>query len=247
MKKRTAMVLLAFVFCCTCWSQLTEGKNMAKVNLSAFAGKGFGLQYERQVGKRITVALGYSAIPASSIAFKSFIENQINNDQAKAAVVDIKNFSLGTSIFTPEARYYFGRDGSFHGLYLAPYVRFGHYNLEGPITYTTSTGARRDVFFNGSLNATTGGLMMGSTFHLSKRLYLDWWIIGASIGGASGNFVAKTELSSTEQQSLKSQLDNLDIKFTNIKSEVNGSGATVASSGSIAGVRGLGFNVGIRF
>jgi uncharacterized protein with PQ loop repeat len=48
---------LALVFYFPVHSQTTEGKNMGKINLSAFVAKGFSIQYERQVGKRLTVAL----------------------------------------------------------------------------------------------------------------------------------------------------------------------------------------------
>lgn len=242
MNIRTLLPVLVFLSYLPAKSQIIEGKNMAKVNLSAFVGKGFGLQYERQIGKRLTVALGYSKIPTSNIAFKSFIESQIDDPDIK-----IGDFKLGTSIFTPEVRYYLGKKGAFHGFYLAPYGRFGRYNLQGPITYTTSTNTKRDLVFTGSLNSATGGLMLGSSFNLFKRLFLDWWIIGGSIGSANGNFIAQTPLSESEQRSLREELESIDVAFTSIKSTVNSSGATIITSGTMVGVRGLGINLGIRF
>ena len=223
-------------------SQALEGKNMAKINLSSFVAKGFGIQYERQIGKRWTAALSYSAVPKSNIAFKSFIEKQIDDPNLK-----VGDFKLGTSVITPEVRYYLGKQGAFHGFYLAPYARFGHYNLEGPFTYTTSTGSRKDLVFTGSLNSITGGVMIGSSFNLHKQLYLDWWIIGASIGGAKGDFNAQTQLSAVEQESLKSELNNLNVPFTTTTSQVSSNGAIVNTSGSMVGVRGFGINLGIRF
>ena len=91
-------------------SQMMNGKNMGKVNLSAFVAKGFGIQYERQLATRLTVARGYNQRPTSNIAFKSFIDKQIDDPNLK-----VGNFTLGTSIFTPEVRYYFGKQGAFHG------------------------------------------------------------------------------------------------------------------------------------
>ncbi|MCW3112399.1 MAG: hypothetical protein JWR18_795 [Segetibacter sp.] len=241
MNVRTLLPIVALVCYLPGKSQST-GKNMAKVNLSAFVGKGFGVQYERQIGKRFTVALGYSKIPTSNIAFKSFIESQVNDPNVK-----IGDFKLGTSIFTPEVRFYVGRKGAFHGFYLAPYGRFGRYNIEGPISYTTSTNFKKDLVFSGSLNSATGGLMLGSSFNLKKGLYLDWWIIGASIGSANGNFIAQTALSEPEQRSLRENLESIDIPFTTIKSTVTSTGATITTTGTMAGVRGLGINLGIRF
>jgi hypothetical protein len=246
MKKGIICALLALSLYVPSRSQAVGGRNMAKVNLSAFAGKGFNLQYEHQLARRLTAALGYSKIPTSNIAFKSLIQSYIDQ-QEYGPEVKVGDAKLGTSIFTPELRYYFGKEGAFHGLYVAAYARFGHYDVEGPFSYTTSTGTRTDLLFIGSLDATTGGLMAGSSFKLYKQLYLDWWIIGGSIGGANGSFSTKTQLSTYEQQYLKNQLDQLDVKFTRLQSEVNSSGAVINTTGTMVGIRGLGFNLGIRF
>jgi hypothetical protein len=240
MKKSTLVLLLAFSI--PAIAQKNEGKNMGKINLSAFAFKGFGLQYERQIGPRITVGLGYSMIPKTTLAVKSIIENSIDDPD-----VNVGEFRLGTSIFTPEFRYYFGKKGAFHGFYLAPYARIGTYKVEGPVSYTSSTNTKKEAIFDGKLNTVTGGLMIGSSWQLSDKFYLDWWILGASFGGANGNLLAQTPLTPTEQRSLKQELDDIEVIGTKIKSEVNSTGATVTTSGTIAGVRGLGLNFGIRF
>ncbi|MDB5250774.1 MAG: hypothetical protein JWQ40_5168 [Segetibacter sp.] len=239
-KKILAAVSLFFSI--SAMSQENDGKNMGKVNLSAFTFKGLGVQYERQVGRKVTVAMGLGIIPKSTIAFKSAIEKQIDDPDVK-----VGDFRLGTTILTPEVRYYFSQKGAFHGFYLAPYARFGWYNLQGPVSYSSSTGFKRDAVFNGKLNTITGGLMAGSSWHLSKRLYLDLWIIGASYGGANGNLVTVTPLNAQEQQSLKRELDEIEIAGTTMTSEVNSNGATVTTKGSMVGARGLGINLGIRF
>ncbi|MEJ7683283.1 MAG: DUF3575 domain-containing protein [Segetibacter sp.] len=223
-------------------SQTIEGKNMGKVNLSAFVFKGFNLQYERQVSPKVTVALSYGIIPLSTISFKSYIKNQVYNPD-----VNIGDYRLGTSIFTPEVRYYLGKKGAFHGFYLAPYIRIGSYKIEGPIAYFNSEGAKQNANFKGKFNNITGGLMIGSSWQLSERFYLDWWIAGASFGGERGNFTAATQLTPDDQVSLKRKLESISLLGITIKSEVNSNGAIVKTSGSMVGVRGLGINFGIRF
>ncbi len=218
------------------------GDNMAKINISAFVLKGFGVQYERKIGKRTTIALGYSAIPTSTVAFKGFYERQIDN-----ARVNIEDFKIGTSIFTPELKYYFGSKGAFHGFYMAPYIRISHYNIEGPVKYNSSTNVERIAIFSGSINSISGGILLGSNFKIGKKLYLDWWIIGGSLGKASGNVSAKTALNQDEQDGLKDALNRTDIPLTSIESVVDANGAIVTSKGSIVGLRGLGINFGIRF
>lgn len=215
---------------------------MGKINVSALAFKNINLQYERKISNRATVALGYSTIPTSGLAFRSAIEKQINNDN-----VNISEFKLGTSIITPEFRYYFGEKGAFHGFYLAPYARFGTYKIAGPISYSSSTGVTRSALFDGKVNMIGGGLMMGSSWNLTKSLYLDWWIAGASYGGATGNISAATPLDKDEQIALKRELDKVQIPLTSIESEVSATGATVRTTGNVVGVRGFGINLGMRF
>ncbi len=188
MNRKSTIFLLTLLWGMHSSAQNDGQKNMAKINLSAIAVKGVGLQYERKVSKHITVAMGYSIIPKSSLAFSTTISNQINDPS-----VTITDYKLGTSIFTPEVRFYVGKKGAFHGFYLAPYGRFGNYSVTGPVDYYTSSGTERAVF-NGSLHTFMGGLLLGSNFKLSEVVYLDWWIIGASIGGASGSFKANVQL-----------------------------------------------------
>lgn len=242
MYNRKLTIVLAMLFTLPALSQTTVGKNLAKINLSAFALKGFNVQYERQVGKKVTVALGYSKIPTSTLALKGYYENQIDHPN-----VDISQFKLGTSIFTPEVRYYFSKKGAFNGFYLAAYSRLSNYDLKGPVNYTTSLNVKRSTLFNGSLKAYTFGLLAGASFKLSHKLYLDWWIIGSSIGGANGNFKADTPLTEPERVSLERELESLDIPYTKTKSQVTNSGAIVTTTGSMVGFRGLGINLGIRF
>lgn len=218
----------------------TAGRNIAKINLSSFAFKGFNVQYERQVSRGITDALGYGSIPTGTIAFQSSIEEAIDDPN-----VNVGNFKLGTSVITPEVRFYTGKRGAFRGFYFAPYSRISAYNMAVPVDINTTP--ERTVLFDGKLNNIMGGLMLGSNFKLSKSLYLDWWIIGASVGSGKGNLIAETTLTPDEQNNLRDQLESLEIPMTTIESEVNNRGATIKTTGTMFGARGLGINLGIRF
>lgn len=237
---KRALVVIFTILSVKAMSQ--EGKNMAKINLSAFALKGFNVQYERQIGPRVTLSLGYNMIPKSSVPYKSFIEKQIDEPS-----IIIQDFKLGTSIFTPEVRYYLGSNGAFHGFYFAPYMRIGIYKIEGPVAYVNSEGEPANANFNGKFNNITGGLMIGSSWQLSQKLYLDWWIAGAGYGGANGNLTAVAQLNADEQESLKSILNGIKVVGTTLTTEVNSNGAIIKSKGSMVGLRGFGINLGMRF
>ena len=236
-KNMIACAIIALPF----FAAAQQGKNEFKVNLSSFATKGYGFQFERQIGKKFTVALGYSLIPEGKIAFQSVIENLIDDPNVK-----VGDFRLGTSIITPELRWYVGKKGAFHGFYLAPYGRFSTYTMQVPVSFN-GTLDKRTALFNGKITNSLGGLMLGSNFKMGKRLTLDWWILGAGIGSASGNLVAAIALNPLEQKTLKDQLDSINIPFTTTENTVNSNGAIVTTTGSMAGIRGLGINLGIRF
>jgi hypothetical protein len=89
--------------------------------------------------------------------------------------------------------------------------------------------------------------MLGSSFQLARKLYLDWWIIGASIGGGNGDLRANTPLTIEEQIALLIVLEDIDVPFTNIQSSTSNSGATIKTTGTMVGVRGLGINIAFRF
>lgn len=239
-KKLTAFITLLFSL--PALAQTMEGKNLVKFNLSSLAFKGFNLQYERQVSQKVTVALSYGMIPFSSIPYKSYIKKQIYIPD-----VNIGDYNLGTSIFTPEVRYYFGKKGAFHGFYLAPYARMSSYKIEGPIVYSSTTGTKDNAVFTGKLKSITGGIMAGSSWQLSDRFYLDWWIIGGSFGGESGKFTAPVQLAADDQSLLKRKLESISLSGITIESEVNSTGAIISTSGNMIGLRGLGLNFGIRF
>lgn len=242
MTPQKKVFLISLLFSLPALSQTIDGKNQVKLNLSALALKGFHLQYERQVSPKITAALGYGMIPVSSIPYKSYIKKQVYIPN-----MNVSDYRAGTVVFTPEVRYYFGKKGAFHGFYLAPYARLGSYKIKGPIIYSNSANQNQTADFSGKINIITGGLLMGSSWQLTDRLYLDWWIAGASFGGESGKFTAITQLTPGDQESLKKNLNSISLRGVTLKSEVNSDGAIVKTSGSMVGVRGLGINFGIRF
>lgn len=83
-----------------------ELNNIVKINLGSIAVKNIALQYERAVGKKISVAMGVRFQPYGTIPFKSVIEDQVDEPDVK--VGDMK---LGNIAISPEFRYYFGKKG----------------------------------------------------------------------------------------------------------------------------------------
>lgn len=100
----------------------------------------------------------------------------------------------------------------------------------------------------GELTANTFGLQLGAQFNLGKHIILDWWIVGPHYGTSDGEFVGVTDRTLTpfEQDELKRELENIELPFSDMKTEVNSRGAKINISGPWGGIRS-GISLGYRF
>jgi hypothetical protein len=223
-----------------------DTKNIVKWNVAALITKSYSFQYERAVGKKISVALGYRNMPKSSIPFKGTINDAVDDAQTERT---INNFKTSNFAITPEVRFYLGQKGVFQGFYLAPYVSYAKYSGEGPFEFDIPQLNRTEtMFFKGDINTYTAGLKIGAQWKLSKLVYLDWWIIGPNYGSAKGDLYAQRNSNALEQAVIKEQIDNLieDLPLIKASSQVDANGANIRIKGPWAGAR-AGLNVGFRF
>ena len=217
-----------------------QKKNVVKINLPALAFNNFSLQYERAVGKKTSVAVNIHTIPFGKLPFQSTFKNITNNSDVK-----YDQFKLGSFGVVPELRFYVGKKGALHGFYIGPFFSYNNYKMNLPISYNTN----KTGIFVGKLSTVSGGLQLGSQFSLGKNVVLDWWIFGPNYGSATGTLTFTGTLSQPEQDEIKSDLKKLqdDVPFNTIKSyTVSSTGASVIAKGPWGGLRGLGFNLGIR-
>jgi hypothetical protein len=131
-----------------------------------------------------------------------------------------------------------------HGFYLAPYVRYATNTYDSDFKYDVN-GDERTILIDGNTKVFTGGLMFGSQHKLGSKIYINWWL-GAGAGSLSGKLNGTASLSQEEQTALKQELDNIDVSFLDLKSEVNSNGAIVDASGTGISAR-LGLAIGFRF
>jgi len=219
-----------------------EKKNIIKLNLPALAFKNISIQYERAVGERIAVGGTFRLMPKSKLPFRGTV-----SDLADDAELDrqLANTEVGNFAIMPEMRYYVGKKGVFQGFYLGPFLNFSRYNASLLYEYddllTTKT-----IPLNGNVNTITGGLMFGAQWKLTNSLSLDWWILGPNYGVSRGDLTGKQTLNASEQQSLRNELEDLDIPLTKFTYQVDGNGAAIDFKGPWAGVR-AGICVGINF
>jgi len=219
-----------------------EQKNIVKINLFALALKNISIQYERAVGKKISIAGLIRLMPKGSIPFKSAIKNAVDDPDTEKQV---ENTRVGNFAFTPEVRYYVGRKGALHGFYIAGFTTIANYTAELPYQYTDA-GTTKTIPMSGNVTTFTGGIMFGSQWKLGKRVNLDLWIIGPNYGTSNGKLSGQKALTPSEQSSLRSEFDDLDIPFTKTSYDVNANGATLFIKGPWAGIRS-GLCVGFAF
>lgn len=237
------------------------GKNIFKINLSSIALGNYSVAYERQISKKISFSVGFRYMPKNTIPFASNFQDAagINSD------INFILFQMGNTAITPEFRFYAHKN--MRGFYISPYARYANFDVALPVTFTTTQSTqtiKQDAIFNGKINSFSGGILFGTQHNLSKHIVLDIWIIGVHFGNSNGNLLATftPPLSNApaptgyknQVQSLQQTIDGIDASPFKISGKVNvdagsqtASTATINTDGPWYGIRGLGFNVGIRF
>lgn len=216
------------------------GKNLFKVSLTSLALNTYSFSYERKIGNKISLGLGYRVMPEGELPLKSNFESIIDDPET---FKHVDNLITGNTAFTPEIKFYFGK-GVFRGFYISPFARIAKYtaslsDFEFDVNGTSST-----IPLNGELKTLTGGLLFGAQWKLSNLIYLDWSILGPQYGKSEGFLKGTKTLSPDEQNALREELEGLEIPFVDSKTVVDAQGARLDFTGPWAGIRasiGLGF------
>jgi hypothetical protein len=235
---------------------LIGGKNIIKANLSSLAFGNYHATFERSILKKMSLSVSYrygakKALPIQETVSKYFDDPNLN----------LGRFELGNSAITPELRLYLGL-GKMKGFYIAPYARFATFDFTMPIKYTVANPLggtiQVDADFTGKIRSTSGGVMFGTQYQILKKLVLDIWIVGGHYGTSTGELIAdisknpvpaNNPLYASGRASLQSAIDGLSLDPFKVKGTIaaDGRSATLLSDGPWAGVRALGFSLGLRF
>src|SRR6476620_3614668 len=162
------LVLFAALLCSlTTLAQLPSGVkdegevrfNHIKLNLTAIPFNNYGVQYERVLKKRRSVALSVRFMPESKLPFLSAIKKAVaDEDPELQRTVDrlrMSNFAI-----TPEYRFYLGK-GYGRGFYIAPFYRFSSFKTNNIlISYDSDIilGNQETISLSGDLKSHTGGI-----------------------------------------------------------------------------------------
>jgi len=195
----------------------------------------------------VSLALSGRIMPASSIPMKQLIKEKVLLEDNELVTDILNQVDFSNYAVTPGLRIYLGRKGYGHGFYVAPYYRYAKYKMH-PATVTYEADETYQVRVSGELTAHTGGLLLGSQWHLGKSISLDLWIAGPAIGGGSGSItgVSDQALSGETQDELRAYLEDIDLPFAREKVWVHANGARIDLTGSWAGLR-TGILLALRF
>lgn len=152
-----------------------EEKNGVGVMVSDFINGAFLLNYERALGKHISVGLyaGYKG-KKGIIAFSG-----LDTDQFKTGDITYS----GTK-FIPEVRYYLTEKGNkmLTGFYLGSYLKFINYKSDLGGTFINGAGESFEVLSEGKIGVIAGGMMVGYKLDLGKSFSIDFLIAGPGVG-----------------------------------------------------------------
>lgn len=250
MKKYALLTVLIMAVSLNLNAQLQKEyipKNIFKVNLTALVLNNYMGQYERVLGKRVSVAISYRTMPESSVPFKSFILNQIDDPEGDAEEI-LNNLKLSNYAITPEIRFYMGKKGYGRGFYIAPFYRHSYIKGKNMTFDYDVDNQTHTLTMSGDIKGDTFGLMFGAQWSLAKNICLDWWILGPHVGPGKGTFkgVSTETLTTAMQDEIRRSLEDIDIPLYDKSVTVNSSGATMVLDGLTAGVR-AGISLGIKF
>jgi hypothetical protein len=216
-----------------------EYKNSLKINLTSWVlySNGIQLNYERILsGKRsITLFGGIIQFPVPSVIENSNIVFDSNKEKS--------GFTIGS-----EYRFYLAKENKYaapHGVYLAPFVSFYHFNNERSGRDTLNGDY---LTLNTSMNFLNLGGEVGYQFVIKNRFVIDCVIFGPAISSYYFNIKLAGSTSGDQDDQVQAILDALKNKFPFLKDASSSDGA---SKSGISNFWSLGFryaiHIGYRF
>ena len=216
-----------------------ELKNVIKLNLTSWIlySNGVQINYERLLSKKrsITVFGGIIEFPMPSIIANSSLN--FDKDRKKSG------FALGS-----EYRFYLAKENKYdapHGVYLAPFVSFYHFNSERNGHDSTN---QNNLTLNTTMDFLNIGGELGYQFVIKRRFVIDCVMFGPAISSYYFSLKLNGSTSGDYSEQVQAILDAMKQKFPLLKDLSNGE--KVSTSG-ISNFWSLGFryaiHIGYRF
>ena len=216
-----------------------EFKNTIKINLTSWIlyQNGFQLNYERILSKKrsITVWGGPIQFPMPTIISNSSLQFDQNKQKS--------GFTIGA-----DYRFYLAKENKYdapHGVYLAPYVSYYHFNNQKSGKDTVSGDP---LTLNTTLNMLNIGGELGYQFVIKNRFVIDCVLVGPALTSYYFNIKLEGSNPADQNEQIKAIFDALKEKYPVLKDLSSSEG--ISKSG-ISNFWSLGFryaiHIGYRF
>ncbi|MGG5508263.1 MULTISPECIES: hypothetical protein [unclassified Myroides] len=223
--------------------------NMIKMNVIPLAWGSGSLSYERKVVGRLVGGITVNYRPESGAPFKRTLQKVFENDVEEGnTTFDIDQLRYSNFSVAPEVKLYLGKKGAFRGFYVAVFGKVESTKVDYAYRFEGFTFLNQELELplRGNVKARSGGLYFGVQWHLGKRFYLDWQIIGANYGTADIDISAYRNLTLQEQAELQNFAEDLTESFDKLTFEVNDNGIKMKGKMPWLGLR-TGLSIGYRF
>jgi hypothetical protein len=174
--KHILFFIIFIVFAPLIFSQENrEVKNEVGLLITDLVNGTYSFNYERAAGKHISASLGIGYKTDSGLIKFSGLDTE----NIKSADITYSGIKLA-----PEVRYYIHEKGQmmFTGFYFGAYARFVNYKSDLSGIYIDSEDISHDFLYEGKINVTSVGFMVGYKLPLSNHFNLDFLIAGPGAG-----------------------------------------------------------------
>lgn len=246
--KIACSVIFVFIFSADTNAQVKDSialnqgkfyKNTLKVNVTSWIlySNGVQVNYERLLSKKRSITLygGIIQFPMPSVIANSSMT--FNSEKKKSG------FSIGS-----EYRFYLSKENKYdapHGVYLAPFVSFYHFNN---VRSGRDTSNNNILTLNTSISFLNIGGELGYQFVIKKRFVIDCVMLGPAVSSYYFNLKLEGNTTGEQNEKLQEIIAALKQKFPLLNDLTKGSG--ISSSG-ISNFWSLGFryaiHIGYRF
>jgi hypothetical protein len=219
--------------------QVKDFKNIIKLNLTSWIlySSGLQLNYERLLSKNqsITIFGGYVTFPMPTVISNSSLN--FDKDKQKSGYV------IGS-----EYRFYLYKENKYkkpHGVYLAPFVSYYHFNNQRSGHDSTNL---QSITLSTSMNFLNIGGELGYQFVIKNRFVIDCVLFGPALSSYYFSLKLDGSSSGDYNEHIQAIMDALKNKYPALKDLT--SGQTISSSG-ISNFWSVGFryaiHIGYRF
>jgi hypothetical protein len=218
-----------------------EFKNSIKLNISnaILYSNSLQLSYERVINKNQTLNIfgGYQEFPG---------DLSLNLDNTAFANTNKKSgYSFGV-----DYRFYLAKENAHnapHGVYLAPFISYYHFNSDRTLTHTDTAGTQSSSNLNTQINFLNIGGELGYQFVLGKR----WVIDAVMFGPAFTNYKFKAKLENhlpglDDNEVLQAVIDALKEKLPLLNDLSSEKGVSSSGTEAFWSV-GFRYNISIGF